>query len=416
MSGICSKSCWVTVLQLGSRHRYAVPRIFEKINVLERLFTDSSAQSVVGRVIGKTGLAAGNPRLARLTKRIPHGIPSEKVISSDWPTLLEAICARKGDDHLAQLNRALDKSKFASKIAIRKMPRPSQIVYTFSREFQDYVSFAKTLGAKSIVDIFINPKTAWIMNESGGSGCPVFKDSYLDRERESYGRSLKMADIVLCPSDFVAGGVADMFPDVSERIRIVPYGSSIPPREGGGVPVPGRFLFVGRDLLRKGADVLSRAIKMVRDKHPHAEVVVAGASDAELTTAGIAAPGMIGLGNLDEKHLNHEYSRADAFVLPSRSEGFASVITEACSFGLPLILSPECGAPVTNGKNAIVVPSNDVIRLACAMCEILDDRAKREELSVGSRNLSAIFTEDSWGARLAIVLYELVHSSGRTDT
>jgi glycosyltransferase involved in cell wall biosynthesis len=404
------KNC-VSVLQIGSRHRYAIPRILERASLLDKLFTDSSSWSPLGKAINFTGLAARSPRLSRLSKRVPLEVPKAKVVSTDLPVFLDLMLSKTSTDPLDRLNRTLKIAEAASKVAIRKMTRAPRIVYTLSREFQDYVAWAKTQGSKSIVDVFINPRTAWIMNEHAGPSDPVFTDAYLARERETYLRSISMADVVLCPSEFVAAGVREMFPEAAGRIRIVPYGSSIPSRQVTTEAIPGRFLFVGRDLIRKGADLIFRALPKVREKYPQAEAVFAGVEEADLVASRTAGAGMVALGNLDETRLNQEYARADAFILPSKSEGFASVITEACSFGVPLILSMECGAPVTSGEDAIIVSSSDASALADAMLSILDDRALRNKLAEGSRNLSAIFTEDAWSQRLVGVIDELLRAS-----
>lgn len=59
------------------------------------------------------------------------------------------------------------------------------------------------------------------------------------------------------------------------------------------------------------------------------------------------------------------YQEASVLVLPSRSEGWGNVVTEAMSTGLPVIVSDMVGASdaVVDGVNGFVVPVGDVKKL-----------------------------------------------------
>jgi glycosyltransferase involved in cell wall biosynthesis len=81
------------------------------------------------------------------------------------------------------------------------------------------------------------------------------------------------------------------------------------------------------------------------------------------------------------------YRRADVLVLPTLSDGFAMVVSEAMSQGLPVITTEWAGAAqfITPGENGLVVPARDPESLA----EALESCAARPEwlraMGVGAR-------------------------------
>jgi glycosyltransferase involved in cell wall biosynthesis len=69
------------------------------------------------------------------------------------------------------------------------------------------------------------------------------------------------------------------------------------------------------------------------------------------------------------------YTASDAFVLPSHSEPFGRVVSEAMLCGAPVIVSSAVGAAdyVVTGLNGLVFPVGDVDALSRALAEILAD-------------------------------------------
>lgn len=88
---------------------------------------------------------------------------------------------------------------------------------------------------------------------------------------------------------------------------------------------------------------------------------------------------------------------ADAFVLPSRFEGFPIAILEAWVAGAPVIATAVGGIPdVCTGPEALLVPPEDPERLAGAMVEVMSDPSRRESMArAGRRVVETRFTWDS---------------------
>jgi glycosyltransferase involved in cell wall biosynthesis len=83
------------------------------------------------------------------------------------------------------------------------------------------------------------------------------------------------------------------------------------------------------------------------------------------------------------------YAAADAFVLPSHSEGSPYVLLEAMAAGIPIVATAVGGVPeiLTSEINALLVKPQDAASLALAMNRILVDRELANRLS---RNASTL--------------------------
>ncbi|MCX6827590.1 MAG: glycosyltransferase family 4 protein [candidate division Zixibacteria bacterium] len=88
------------------------------------------------------------------------------------------------------------------------------------------------------------------------------------------------------------------------------------------------------------------------------------------------------------EQLAKSYKEADIFVLPSLVEGFAIVLLEAMSFGLPIVASNTGAIPelVKNDENGILVPSADAKALAIALDRLMESPELR--VTFGTKGLN----------------------------
>ena len=75
----------------------------------------------------------------------------------------------------------------------------------------------------------------------------------------------------------------------------------------------------------------------------------------------------------DDKKMAFEI--ADAFVLPSLSEGLPMVVLEAWSYGLPVLMTPHCNLPVgfEVGAALLIGTSQESISFAIGALSALSD-------------------------------------------
>ena len=186
-----------------------------------------------------------------------------------------------------------------------------------------------------------------------------------------------------------------------ERIAIAPNAVDATvfagPREDGDGTM--RFLYVGRLDPEKGLDVLLRAFEDVQG-----ELVLVGSGRAEAELRAGASDRVRFTGALPRDEVAAWYRRADAFVLPSRSEPWGMVLNEAASAGLPLVATEGVGAAhelVEDGVNGFRVPVGDAQALAAALRRLADDDAFRAAAGARSRELVARLTPDAWADGVA---------------
>jgi glycosyltransferase involved in cell wall biosynthesis len=356
--------------------------------MLAALYTDSTTYSFVGRLaclLKKSGV--DYPRLNAFVSRKLEGIPAGKVHSFD-----NFLDLPWGGLH----------SKYR-----RSGLQGADVVYSMCGEEFRFLRWAKEQGCRIVVDIFVHPGTDRIIKNEAVhycGKCRVAEAHIVDQENH-FRRSFEIADIILCPSSWVAEGVREYGAEHSRKIRIVPYGSSLPRRTGiNENPVKGRVLFAGRDPLRKGLHYLAEAARMLRESGMDIDVRVAGLSQADVDW--IPDCGELNcLGNVPMDQMHHEFEQAEVFVLPSLSEGQAGVVLESMACGCPVIATRESGVDFMGGCG-ITVPARDAKALADAIMYVVKDRSTRNALARGALRQSAHFSVDVWKARLVEIANE----------
>jgi len=165
------------------------------------------------------------------------------------------------------------------------------------------------------------------------------------------------------------------------------------PRRAGGRTL----LFLSRLHPKKGVDIALSAFAQVRAAHPDVTFVIAGSDGgsgyrAELEK--LARSLDLGdrcrfIGEVKAAAKSDLLAAADAFVLPSHSEGLPVAALEAMASGLPVILTPGCNLPeVATAEAGLVVEANPQ-SVACAMSELFADTGAAKAMGVNGRRLVA---------------------------
>lgn len=150
---------------------------------------------------------------------------------------------------------------------------------------------------------------------------------------------------------------------------------------------------VARLVKEKGYFDLFKAFDLVVEKLPKTTLLVVGPEEPEKKDAVKhksaedynIEKNTIFLGERDD--VDEIYSVMDVFVLPSYREGLPRSILEAMAMQRPIVATDirGCREEIENGKNGILVPVRDPVKLAEAIISLLKNPASAKEMGKNSR-------------------------------
>jgi glycosyltransferase involved in cell wall biosynthesis len=175
----------------------------------------------------------------------------------------------------------------------------------------------------------------------------------------------------------------------------------------------GKFvlLFFGRVHVKKGLDLLAEALCRTIPDHRDLHVVVAGTDDGawapfrdRMTNVGLAGS-MTYLGHVAGERARQVWGAADAFVLPSYSEGFSMAVLEALACSLPCLVTTACHFPELAAAGGGIEVAATAESVTQGLRDLVERTpAERARLGqVGRRLVEENYTWDRQAERLASV-------------
>jgi poly(glycerol-phosphate) alpha-glucosyltransferase len=171
---------------------------------------------------------------------------------------------------------------------------------------------------------------------------------------------------------------------------------------------PTTFLFCGQMIPRKGFDVLLDAFALLHERQPAAQLILAGRTTplalellSQLPPKTRRAIDLKGFVPPDQ--LPPLFAEAQAFVLPSRHDGWGVAVNQALAAGLPVLATPAVGSAVdlVSPECGRLVPPGDSLALAEAMAWIYDPATPLAMLSRQARLQVSHLTPLNGAARIA---------------
>jgi glycosyltransferase involved in cell wall biosynthesis len=188
----------------------------------------------------------------------------------------------------------------------------------------------------------------------------------------------------------IAAGIA------GDKLRVVPLAYEGAARDGArSYPAafddarPLRLLFLGSLIIRKGIAELIAATRLLRDAPVEFHLV--GPTDIVFPDDVVANPKVVLRGPASRGAVDAHYAGADAFILPSLSDGFGLTMLEAMAHGLPVIASRHCGDAVTDGVEGVLLDTVSGATIAAAITRLLADPARLPAMSRAARERVAAF-------------------------
>lgn len=187
-----------------------------------------------------------------------------------------------------------------------------------------------------------------------------------------YRNAARTCDVVFVNSRFTGTDVVELLGVPRERVRLAPpgVGPSFRP-EGDRADLGGPYLLAVATLEpRKNLETLLRAHRLLGNGLRLAVVGPRGwGAEPELD-----APGVMPLGYVADEQLARLYRGAEAFVFPSRFEGFGIPVVEAMSCGIPAVASAHPSLDDASGDAAVRVDPDDPEAIAAGIHEALAQR------------------------------------------
>jgi colanic acid/amylovoran biosynthesis glycosyltransferase len=225
-----------------------------------------------------------------------------------------------------------------------------------------------------------------------------------------------------------AGAVTAMNADMTARLvaqgappartHVLPMGADVGLVRAAAAGVarqPGRILFVGRLVEKKGLHVLLAALRGVGTAGWSLEVVGDGPLRAQLEAAAAGLP-VTFLGALPRAELARAYGRGEVVVVPSVAaasgdqDGLPVALLEAMAAGCAVVGSRIAGidAAVVDGDSGLLVPPGDPGALAAALDGLLADPDRRAKLGAGAAARAEEFSVAAVGARYRALLRQVL--------
>ena len=228
---------------------------------------------------------------------------------------------------------------------------------------------------------------------------------------------LGAAAATVTTSEWVRGWLLTTYRLDPARVQAAPPGAEAAVAVAGSAH-GGNLLCVASVTSGKGLDVLVTALARTADLPWRCDCVGAVvrapgfAADLERVIRAWGLDGRLRLtGPLTGQALEEAYAAADVLVLPSRSESYGMVVTEALARGLPVLATEVGGVPEALGTTAdgrrpgLLLPPGDATALAEVLRRWLGDADLRADLRAAAAERRATLTAwDRTAGRVASVL------------
>jgi glycosyltransferase involved in cell wall biosynthesis len=229
---------------------------------------------------------------------------------------------------------------------------------------------------------------------------PVTAADRTARERAT----LHAAAAVVATSTWTARRLVAVHGLAADQVHVVPPGVEPAPltrADEAGT----RLLCVGSITQTKGQDLLVEALAQIADRQWTCRLVGPLTRDAAHVATVSDLVERNGLGDRVEitgprtgAALDATYASADLLVLPSRTESYGMVATEALARGIPVLAAAVDGVPETLGSTpsgtvpGLLVPPADAAELATGLRRWLDEPELRRTTRAAARQRRAALT------------------------
>ena len=175
------------------------------------------------------------------------------------------------------------------------------------------------------------------------------------------------------------------------------------------------ILYAGGLNKRKGYEDLIHAFATISNQYPAWKLAFAGAGEIVngkkiAESLGIDRQ-VLFLGWITDNEKDKWFRKARIFCLPSYAEGFPTALLDACSYGIPLIVTPVGGIPdiIINECNGLLFTPGDTVSLASQLKLLIDNSVLYKKLSDESFRLAqTIFSLEETNKKMLEIYREVI--------
>jgi glycosyltransferase involved in cell wall biosynthesis len=368
--------------QIGAREHYAVPRALHQRNRLAALYTDFWA----GPVWRRLGCTTVFRPLRSLAARFHPELAEAPIVSWNTRALLSAARLRQkpaaGSRHIGYVKAGHDFASAVRESLRRRRDLPGDtVLFAYDTGALEVFEWCRERGIKCVLDQMDPSRAEVEMVRDEEKRWPGWTTQITEVPEEYFRRregEWALADRIVVNSEFcrqtlISQGVAP------EKLVIIPLCYE---PEAGKVPKPGpttlnlqlstaplRVLFLGQVILRKGIQYLLEAARLLERENIRFDIV--GPIGITPQAMASAPRNVVFHGRATRDQAAGWYRKADLFVLPTISDGFAITQLEAMAHGLPVVATPCCGNVVSDGVDGFLVRPYDAEALAKALLRYL---------------------------------------------
>ena len=340
----------------------------------------------------------------QLARRAFSDVPSEKLKCVPWREVVRLgvrstpierlLCSGERPFSVIGMYRSFDR-----RVARRLKEIDVDAVYAYEGGALRTFRRARELGVATLYDM---PSGYWywerdLLREEEArdpemaSLLPKLSDS--EEHMREKDEEIALADFVFVASQHVRRTLAGVVPE--DKIFVVPYGAPpIRPRpeDATGSRSRLRVLFAGILHQRKGIGYLLKACEMLG---ADIELTLIGHRFAPNPIVDTACKRWRWFESIPHEQVLDVMMQSDVLVLPSLSEAFGLVVTEALACGLAVIVTPNVGASdlIRDGREGFVVPVCSAEAIADRLNRLNLDR---ELLAEMSRNAQIAAARQPW--------------------
>lgn len=212
-------------------------------------------------------------------------------------------------------------------------------------------------------------------------GSDIVETAQTEFGRWLIGRGLRRASRITATSGFLREQCTALYPDLAEKVQVIPFGVDIPDAVPSFPPLPPdgplRLLILKADRPLYGAAEAIEAVAAARNSGADVTLTILspdqqwGTLENHVTRHHLSAHVRL-LGQIPHEKIAACIAEHHLLLRPSKADAFGVAILEAAVLGRPSIASRVGGIPevLQDGKGGMLVPAGDISALTDAILQI----------------------------------------------